>query len=760
MVAKDSASDLLTSRVNSVDASMITMAPLPEDIAGMTDAAGMAAIKGLAGLDCTGELANQGRALEEILLSRGPVGPLPKSQVLQIWIGRQFLRTHRYAAARVVGEALLDAGPQWQRHGAKLIMWSLIRGGGVGDSLEFAASWIQRDSEYVSELPFSELFSGRDWADFREFDPVLVGLVAHHAHVSTAKGRVGFICKMACRKFAMEGGRSALQTIYGSSSEDYRSLLTLFLRDAWIEENLSMNHLLVSADDVRTERMEICQTLMTWDPARSAAYIDAIKLLTVDEALRKGLRHINQTRIFVNDSGLARWAERDLLQEFDRWKALVASDVNPSIESSLVRQYSVDPASLDFFEALTEEGPRLSDAQLTAMLDRMFRRFLTDPADGLDSYLSLRIRHGSLRGTLFGPLEEHGLVYSQHGSSRDAFDDRWALTLGLDDDTTSSVFELLKHFSALVGVIADELVNEKVQVRSAEKPNGAILQRLHPGYARVFLTAIETDLDNLDFDLFVYVCIFVFWRSIEPQLIELASHVRSSVKANIQREVDGLVHALRLIGHGTLPIVTVATSVGTTLQSQCDSIADWFRIPDLSQNEDFKLSVAIEVAKAATKNVYRAFPAEIDIVSMPAADPALSTRTLVGLTDALFVVLENIWKRSGLGIWVGPARLNAAFDSHSGLLTVSVQNAVSQMVRRELESGGLQEIHRSFYERVATERANFEGGSGFAKLALLCRSVDREICPEPLRFDLSEEGWITTFTMSLAEHDGVYEALQ
>lgn len=290
------------------------------------------------------------------------------------------------------------------------------------------------------------LFDQRDWADFREFDSVVVGVVAHYAFVAHGKQTVWYICKMACRKFAVSGMRNEISLEFSSTTDSRRrELLIAFLRDVWIEENLSLNHFLESTDDVRRDRMQVLQVLLQWDEANRAAYVEEIKDLTFDETLRQGLRSIDQTRVFVNESAITRWAEKELLQDYERWRLLSEATSSSCLVDDILRQYVVDPSNHELLKEFGSGKPSEADALLINLLERLYKRFLLDPTDGLDCYLSLRIRHGSLRGTLFGPLEEQGLLYCSTGFSREAFKSRWGHVLELYTHETAEVLVHLER---------------------------------------------------------------------------------------------------------------------------------------------------------------------------------------------------------------------------------------------------------------------------------------------------------------------------
>lgn len=756
MASQHGMSDFLSTRACSIEAATFLPLICPEDAAAFPDAAARSLVESLAEKHPEEMARRTCKALTGIIkggalsVDWAPIG------VLHLWLGRQLIVLGRFEEAYQLGLALEGVSDYWRRQGAKLKLWSLIRGKQTQKAVDLAATWILDNPRYTVELPVSAIFEERDWASFKDISPEMIGLVAHHAHVSSGDPKIAYICKMACRRFAVSGDRDAVAFNYESSIDSaWKRLVIAFLRDVWIEENLSMNHLLDSIEAVSDDRMNVCQLLLTWDPSSEVEYIEEIKNLTLDQTLRKGLKHIDQNRIFVNEPAITRWAEKELSQDFERWQATNESSPSARIDDEFVRQYIVDPQNEEFLRELSGGDPTEADVLLANIFERLYRRFLTDPADGLDCFLSLRIRHGSLRGTLFGPLEEQGLFYTASGFSKTAFDERWSDVMRLTEADRRAVVGLMEQLASRLRAIADELVNERVQIRSAEKPLGAIAQYVVPVSGKILNASLKGQAIN--FSTFSYMAYFLFWEYVKIGLSDLADYVRNTAKDRVRQEFDSCLESLRLLGSKTSPLVAALTAVSTETRTQCDAIADWFQVPIPSEEDQYKLSAAIEIARTSTKRVHRAFPAEIKISCKPGEDPPLATGALFALSDSLFVIFENAWKYSGLGVDIGSLDVIAELDREHGLLTLRVENDLSLDVLERLGSGHLDELRERHLSTAAVERTSREGGSGFAKLSRMSRYVDRALCPTPLDFGVDSKRWFTIVTIPLYERNGVYE---
>lgn len=683
---------------------------------------------------------------------------LPNIGPVHLWLAYQLLEKEFFGQLDEVLLFLREKGPYWARQCAKIEVQSLSRRGLVEDALKLLEKWFRRDSRYALEFPVEHLFSERKWSSFKELDPVEVGLVSHYAYEAQGSAYVSYVCKMACRKFLQTGMRDQVVEIYDHASNERREQLVTFLRDVWIEQNLAMCHQYESTAQVRIERMTVLQLLLSWDCERTAEYTEAIKDLTFDQTLQQGLERIDQTRIFVNESAITRWAEKELFVDFERWRKLSDSTSGGRTIDDMLRQFALDQSNVDVLKEFADGKPTAADALLIDVIDRLFKRFLLDPTDGLDTYLSVRIRHGSFRGTILGPLEEQGLLYSVTGFSQEAFAARWNDHLSCSAAERVVLLSSMEIFSKDVRSLIDEFVGQQVQIASPEKPNGAFHSVISPFFAKILAGSLAERPPT--FHAFLCSGYFVFWKLIEIGLNQLSSYIAGPLADALRSRIDMLIHDLRLKGTKYIPLVTTLTTVSTMTKSQCDSVAEWFRLPSMVAGESYQLPDAIEIASAATKNVHRSFPANVQILCLPTVPLPLTTSALAVLMDCLFIVFENAWKHSGLGSELPPVSMLALFDQELKFLTFDVRSELSPVRLNELLNGELSRLRAKYLQDLPLELISREGGSGFPKLARLTRSVPRETCSEPFSFGVEEGRWFTRVTVPLYDREGAFEAYE
>lgn len=683
---------------------------------------------------------------------------LPLGGPIHLWLLVQLLESNDFNELDYVVSLLKPKSRYWDRQCAKVTALAFVKQGRLSDALNLMEEWYRKAELYAVEFPGNELFEGCKWADFKNIDPVVVGLVAHREFEARGSANVGYICKMACRSFLLSGTRERIVADFENSTFVRKAQLVEFLRDVWIEQNLSLCHQFETTAEVRVERMSVLQFLLNWEQSRAQEYAEAIKDLTFDQTLQRGLERIDQTRVFVNESAITRWAEKELEQDYERWKRLSESSSGGRAVDEMLRQYALDQINVEILMEFANGKPTAADALLIDLLDRLFKRFLLDPTDGLDTYLSVRIRHGSLRGTILGPLEEQGLLYSGSISSEDAFHARWDDALRLPDAEKLHLISIMQDFSQDVRKTVDEFVEMRIQIQQLDKPEGAFQQVLSPFSAKIIAATLAERPPT--FYAFLYSSYFVFWKLVEIGLVSLQSYVDDVVAVEIHNRIERLIVDLRALGARYLPLVTTLTTASTMTKSQCDSVADWFQLPSTVGNEKYQLPDAIDIAEVATKNVHRGFSAEVILMSLPSTQLPLTTSGLAVLMDCLFVIFENYWKHSGFTNVFPPMELFTQYDPTERLLTIECRSALSEHRKTDLLNGELTRLRTKYLGELPVELIRVEGGSGFPKLARLARSVPRDQCSHPFDFGIEDGHWFTRVNVPLYEQEGAFEAYE
>ena len=682
--------------------------------------------------------------------------------IIFLWLANYLFLAKEYQSLDNLLNKLDRFGGLWSREVIKFQVTILNKKDHLSNLINLINESILAYPRIINEFKVAEIFENRKWKVFKELDSLQVGIVSHHAFQPTDIAGIGYICKMACRSILLNGMRENINSFFYTNDKLQKTIIHFF-SNVWVEENLSLCNKFDTTEKIRQERIEVLQLLLQWDEDKinSIKYTDEIKDLTFDQTLQKGLKKIDQTRVFVNESAISRWAESEILPDFNRWKVSKDSSSGTRIIGDIISQFSVDPNHLQLLQDISNGQPNISSAMLIDIIDRLYKRFLNDPTDGLDCYLSLRIRHGSLRGTILGPLEENRLLYFASDISKKEFLKTWENSLEFSHVSLDEILILLEEFSKKVKYLVDELVNEYVQINSIDKPNGSFKYHFNSDFLRIMSNMLdELDESDLSFYAFLPSCYFLFWRLlVDLGLKDLNLYISNNFKEKIKNEFDQLILNFRLLNNQSdlMPLITTLQRISTDTQTQCDVVSDWFRLPNHADDEDFQLPDAINIAQAATQNVYRALDANFqheDTIKI-----SLTTTALAVITDCLFVIFENAWKHSGLGSELKNINIETEFHDLNKLLTLTVYSDLSENRLQELTPKEINRLKQKYIDNtLPIHLVNKEGGSGFPKLRRIVRSVKKTQCPNPFEFGLKDSRWFVQITIQLFDREGRFEA--
>jgi hypothetical protein len=654
-----------------------------------------------------------------------------------IYAARELAKQNKLAGAILCAEQLDTLGIPWDRHASKVRILCAIEEGDIEPALISASRILSADSGYAYELPLAQFFYRTKWSDYKNFDPITVAIVAHHAFYVTAESNARYICRMACREIRNKNILDRLVYRATNGNVDDRDAVIEYLSGVWVEDNLTMAGF-ENMDEIRRTRIQVLQMLLQLVPEDpNGRFAQEIKELTFNEMVSKGLKHIDSSRIFVNEGAIARWAEKELSADYERWKnlSLLTYPSTQELDDILKGYLMGDDGSLSAL--LRQETYTKTDATLMSVVDRLLERFLFDPADGLNCYLSSRIRHGSLKGILLGPLEEAGLL----GLSEQEISMDWRVRMGnVPNSAVPTIVQLIHSFDKSVNDMVKRLISESVQIRSLESPLGRIFPTIDAEFKVRSFSQLAKDapLPN-----FVLSCFEVFWLILSRSLDELSEYIRTSVKHEIQNKFDELILSLQTVCETTVALTTSLKTVATETQGQCDLIANWFQLGGALDKQIFSLEAAIEIAKKGTQYVYRSFPIAAVDTTLPSEAFSLTSLGVSAISDCLYIMLENSFKHSGLKSDLAFIRISSDFSAAQRTLSLSVTHPLSKSRLEELRDGGLELIREKYIDNASVDRASFEGGSGFAKLIRLTRMLDHSVCPKPLTIELTSENLVT-----------------
>jgi hypothetical protein len=674
--------------------------------------------------------------------------PLPISNNSILWLGYELVEQGRHDECELIIKNLSKESQFWQRQAKKLSLTMLSQTFQIEKALDLAYSILEENHIYCFEYPFANIFLDNSWADLKSFNPTITAIVAHftNATLETKDEDILYICKMACKKIhEMNDGKKNLND--AMPLKEKNAAITL-LSNVWVEENLTFLNFKTSRDAMN-DRLEVLRLLVQVNPDSEQVYASEVMDITLRESQWEGLSHVDETRVFVNEAGIMRWAEKELRQDFETWKKAHAVDDAEAIADKLMKIANLPPD-----ERLAElaDGDLSEDNKiLLTIISRLESKFINDPLDGLHCYLSARIRHGTIKNTFLGPLDEAGFLVV--GDSLDVSIDKYLQEIH-PNDIESNVRPALLNLSKSLVLLINDALTHKIRIKSDKHPGGYIYIGNNSGFFNKTAALVGS---MLDFTNFITVTFTFFWKQLEPSLQRLHDYFLNEFQQNTYNLFDQAILQIESVGDGSRGLVTALTRIKNQTCQKCVVAAGWFQPHSNLTDRVFSLEETISIAVRASKNIYPRFNAIIEVEKVDCLDTRFTAVGMAALVEALSTLFENCWKYSGLYDKDYTIDVMPYIDTSNNILSLSVSNPVSHSRVSQLTPEYLRTIRDKFQNILEFEFVASEGGTGLPKIARLSYKVDRSICAVPLDIKLEGNNFVVTAFIPLHERDEAFD---
>jgi hypothetical protein len=478
-----------------------------------------------------------------------------------------------------------------------------------------------------------------------------------------------------------------------------------FLENICVLDTMEGYPHLNSSEEAKKERIAICQLLTELNPAKSSAYTDEIRQITQELVLRKHVREIDESRIFVDTDGIKRFLEKGIRESFSRHKTLLATRPGPPS----YKYINISRDGVDFHTP--------SDDRTHSFLSMFFAvrdQFVLSPEFGLDSYLSVRIRHGTLAGQIRRPLTLAELITQKDGVSGKYQDNSvWGKKYGfLPPRDLKALMGALADFSRKVDALTEELKGSLIQIRTEKKQTAGLFDfRPYVGEIEELQAkiTIETTYDEFLQLLFDYC-----WFRTEKSLSDIRKYLRGELKAEFNRAFSELRQSvLNVLGEQEVAdLLGQIANAQTALQYELDHIAEWFRKAQSLGINDYPIDLAVQVALALIENTnprHKLRP----VTENTAVNLVLKRTTLSALVNILYILLDNSIVHS----YQNSPKVEIRIFFREPWLILELENSVdSRLSGTEKGVDEKNEQLKHHLEKLPMEAVVREGGTGFYKI--------------------------------------------
>ena len=225
----------------------------------------------------------------------------------------------------------------------------------------------------------------------------------------------------------------------------------------------------VSSEDVLKERIVICTALVNLNPLRQEKYIEEIHQLTNSLMIQLTRREVETSKIYMDISGIKTLLLKEICEAYERYSEYRMNDLNEQIVQIL---NSVGGKTADSVPPQVYFIDIEQDTMLQTLVAQIRDIFVADDKYGLDGYLSVRIRHGTLESQLRSCFERLNLITTRGPNGAYQPNAFWykARDCVLNQTKIDRIFS---EFSEKIDHIISHIKKDLIQVQTEEKnPEG------------------------------------------------------------------------------------------------------------------------------------------------------------------------------------------------------------------------------------------------------------------------------------------------
>lgn len=493
---------------------------------------------------------------------------------------------------------------------------------------------------------------------------------------------------------------------------DSREKLIYFLHSVCIPEVLDSSYEFESTEDVLNERIQICQLLTKIDAKNARLYSEEIKDITKRIFLLTMKRKIDESKIFIDVDSLKKSLEKSVFR--DNFNRLVTLLITPQDESH--NDYVEVEIGGEKFQLASNGIKGLFSSMLMDIRDK----FLFSNEYGLDAYLSVRVRHGTLTGEIMKCFDRENLISPRNAKNQFVDNAVWKKRfqqLGSGDDY-DSVKTALDKFTQTALQLRTKLVTEWLQVKTETKNKQGLFDFvITVNEYEGLLSAITPGISYADF---VDLLLEHLTEQLNLSLIEVQTRIKIDLKAEFQEAFAQLLQDLANVPSSTAlhELRASVTTASTALQNELDMIANWFqRSTSLVGNVDLDIQICTELCLHMVRNVFVKKYLTLEIENDVPSTLNVKGAKVTAFVDALYILFSNIceYGKSNDGKVQGSVAIRANGTS----LHLRSENILDESLMTPEYFKKLDEARTLFNSLQVNDKVRSEGGTGLLKLKKL-----------------------------------------
>jgi tetratricopeptide (TPR) repeat protein len=493
--------------------------------------------------------------------------------------------------------------------------------------------------------------------------------------------------------------------------DESREQIIYFLKNICVVDIMKYSVVYENLEDVQKERIFVCQFLSRIDTENKNDYLEEIKKYTQQIIIRKGIQQIEENKIHVDTDGIKKSLEKNLNESFNRYLSLQNIKSESEWESNdYITLKSKVSKQKD--EILTVMAKNEKEKLFHQMFFELREAFVSSNAYGLDGYLSMGFRHGTLSGQLRSSLLVEHLITPKNNQTNIYHTNDYWNDIYKDNgfQFISRLKEILDTFSKSVDSLINKIINHWIQIKTEEKNEQGMFD------FQLFLEEME-ELERqvtpkYTFNEFMELAFSKLWSMTDISLIQIKDKIQSEVKNDfthifnqLQKGVDKLSESYDLTD-----IKNSISRARTAIQHDLDRVASWFNRSRKSEVADYELDLPIEIASKIVQYTYPNKHFDLEIKTYK--EKKLIGETLNGFVNIFYTLLENAVQRSLLD----SVKISIDFLYDNSFITISTENEIAHDLDVKKATEVLDVIRENINTDFSMDKVSKEGGTGLYKV--------------------------------------------
>lgn len=416
--------------------------------------------------------------------------------------------------------------------------------------------------------------------------------------------------------------------------------LIYFLRYVCVPEVISKDASnFETLNAVESERLRVCQLLVTIDPDNSKIYNDEISEITQNINIKERIREIDYGKIHVDIKGLINYDLKDFDSNFSRFKRV--KDVNEDIYKIVTNNGTMEGDIQDYRKKIVTQHEQLWSIFIELFVE-IRNKYLFSNEHGLDSYLSTRIRHGTITGQFRKIFKELELITKKDSESKLYKDNiYWTNVLNLNEKELNEFNYIMNDFSYKIDDYISYIKDYLIQIKTENSSDALFDFNIY-----IYLDTLRTQFsefmeieDSSEFiNKSIKICNFITDLNLERIKIFFEKNIQSQF-SNLINDLEKDITNININNNNFLPVLTNIRKARTEIQTNINTIRSWFERKEI-KHVNFELSDVIDTSKEIIKNIFHSISINVHLSNNNYN--IFEGRYFINFVDCFKIFFENI----------------------------------------------------------------------------------------------------------------------